>query len=40
MKMTTLDSVLHALETLEGEVVLDKDVLDRAYLPVKRMIGE
>ena len=40
MKMTTLDSVLHALETLDGEVLLEKDVLDRAYLPVKRMIGK
>ena len=40
MKMTTLNSVLRALEGLEGEVVLDSDILDRAYRPVKRMIGE
>lgn len=40
MKMTTLDSLLRALETLEGEVVLDDDVLRSAYLPVKRMIGK
>ncbi|MDR0523767.1 MAG: quinolinate synthase NadA [Candidatus Methanoplasma sp.] len=37
MKMIEPASVLHALETGEGEVVLDAEVLKRAYEPVKRM---
>lgn len=40
MKMITLESIADALEDLSGEVVLDKDILGRAYMPVKRMIGE
>ncbi|MDR2845798.1 MAG: quinolinate synthase NadA [Candidatus Methanoplasma sp.] len=37
MKMIEPESILHALETNEGEVVLGTDVLKKAYLPVKRM---
>lgn len=37
MKMIEPESVLHALETGSGEVVLSEDVLKRAYEPVRRM---
>jgi quinolinate synthase len=37
MKMIEPESILHALETSEGEIILDGKVLHDAYLPVKRM---
>lgn len=37
MKMTDLRSILHVLETMGNEVVLDDDVLVRARSPVERM---
>jgi quinolinate synthase len=39
MKMTTLRSVLNALEKMEHEVVLSDDILERASGPLKRMTG-
>ncbi|MDR3206230.1 MAG: quinolinate synthase NadA [Candidatus Methanoplasma sp.] len=38
MKMIELESVVNALETFSGEVVLDPNVLKGAYASVKRMI--
>ena len=38
MKMTTLNSVLRCLENEKTEIILDKKVLDDAYVPLKRMI--
>ena len=38
MKMTTLNSVLRCLETEGTEIVLEKKVIDAAYVPLKRMI--
>ena len=38
MKMTTLGSVLRCLENEETEIVLEKKVIDEAYVPLKRMI--
>ena len=40
MKMTTLESILRVLESLDDEVVLADDIIARADRPVKRMIGE
>ncbi len=37
MKMTEPESILHALETMEGEIILPENVLRDAYKPVKRM---
>jgi len=37
MKMVEPESVLRCLETFEGRVELDEEVLRSAYLPVKRM---
>ena len=38
MKMTTLSSVLRALEKMEAEVVLDKYTAERAKEPLRKMI--
>ena len=39
MKMTTLRSVLRALENMETEVVLSDDIIEKASVPLRRMIG-
>ena len=38
MKMTSLSSVLRALEDLSPEVIIDKDTTERAKKPLKKMI--
>ncbi|MDR0198146.1 MAG: quinolinate synthase NadA, partial [Methanomassiliicoccaceae archaeon] len=38
MKMTSLSSILAALETMSPEVVIDKDTVRRASRPLKKMI--
>ena len=38
MKMTTLSSVLRALENVENKVIIDKFTAERAMIPLKRMI--
>jgi quinolinate synthase len=37
MKMTSLSSVLRSLETMEHEVIIDADTIERAKGPLKRM---
>lgn len=37
MKMISPESVLECLEKETGEIVLDRDVQEKAYVPVKRM---
>lgn len=37
MKLITLESVAECLENMTGEVVLDDEVIRKAYIPVKRM---
>ena len=37
MKMISLESILECMETETGEIFLDRDVIERAYVPVKRM---
>lgn len=39
MKMTTLDKILHVLKTRENEVILDKKIMDRARVPIERMLS-
>lgn len=39
MKMTSLDSVLRALERMDSRVVLDEETLRRASVPLRRMIA-
>jgi quinolinate synthase len=39
MKMTSLASVMKALENMEHEVILNKDLMERAGRPLKKMIG-
>jgi quinolinate synthase len=39
MKLTTLETLLHALETGEYEIVLDRDLMDRARVAIERMIA-
>lgn len=38
MKRISLESVLHALETLDPEVKLDEEMRQRAKLPLQRML--
>jgi quinolinate synthase len=37
MKMISLESILECMEKETGEIVLDREVIEKAYLPVKRM---
>ena len=39
MKMNTLEKILHVLETGENELVLDKEVLEKARVPIERMLS-
>ena len=39
MKMVDLDSIVSSLENLSNQVELDPQVIDRARVPVQRMIG-
>lgn len=38
MKLISLESIADCLEDLDGQVVLDRSIIEDAYLPVKRMI--
>ena len=38
MKLITLENILHCLETGEGEVILDPEIMERARLPIDRML--
>jgi quinolinate synthase len=38
MKMTTVGSVIRALENMDHEVVIDPEIMERAAVPLKRMI--
>jgi quinolinate synthase len=37
MKMISPESILECMEKETGEVVLDAETMEKAYLPVKRM---
>ena len=39
MKMTDLSSILRALENMSPEVILDRDTMERAEGPLRKMIG-
>lgn len=39
MKKITIDRVLKSLENLDPEVTLSKDIMERAKLPLERMIS-
>lgn len=38
MKLVTLDKVLHVLEHMEQEVILSPEIMDKAKLPLERML--
>ncbi len=38
MKMNTLDKILNVLQNEINEVTLDKELIDKAYIPLKRML--
>ena len=38
MKLITLQDILHCLESGEGEVILDSGIMERARLPIDRML--
>lgn len=38
MKLVTLDKVLHSLEVMEPEVILPDDIMDKAKLPLEKML--
>jgi len=38
MKKLTAESLLAALRDLSGEVVLDRELMDRARLPIVKML--
>ena len=37
MKMISLESILECMEKETGEIILDREIIEKAYLPVKRM---
>ena len=39
MKMTTLRSVLRSLENMDHEIILSKEIIEKASIPLQRMIG-
>lgn len=38
MKKITLENVLESLENMEGEIVLTPEIMNKAYLPIDRML--
>ncbi len=38
MKLVTLDKVVDALETMEPEVILTEDLMEKAFLPLQKML--
>ena len=38
MKLVTLDKVLHALETMEPELILEEDLMKKSLIPLQRML--
>ena len=38
MKLITLEDILHCLESGDGEVILDPAIMERARLPIDRML--
>ncbi|MGN0155364.1 MAG: quinolinate synthase NadA [Lachnospiraceae bacterium] len=38
MKLVTIDKVIHALETMEPEVTLSADIMEKALVPLQRML--
>lgn len=38
MKLITLENILHCLETGEGEVILDPEIMEKARQPIDRML--
>jgi quinolinate synthase len=39
MKRITLPRILDCLETMSGEIVIDPAIIERARLPIERMIA-
>ncbi|MDY3118710.1 MAG: quinolinate synthase NadA [Peptoniphilus sp.] len=39
MKKVTVDKIIHVLETSENEVVLDKNIIEKAKVPLDRMLA-
>lgn len=39
MKMVTVDKIIHVLETGENEVILDADLIEKAKVPLDRMLA-
>jgi len=40
MKLVTLDKVVNALETMEPEVILTEDLMEKAFVPLSRKMLE
>lgn len=38
MKKNSVKKILHVLETEENEIILDKEIIEKAYKPIKRML--
>lgn len=38
MKLVTLDKVVNALETMEPEVILTEDLMEKAFVPLQKML--
>lgn len=38
MKLVTIDKVVNALETMEPEVTLPSDIMEKAWIPLKKML--
>ncbi len=38
MKLVTLDKVVNALETMEPEVILTEDLMEKAFMPLQKML--
>lgn len=38
MKLVTMDKVISALESMEPEVILPKDMMEKAFVPLQRML--
>lgn len=39
MKLNTLEKILHALETMQPEVIVDEETAKRALVPIERMLS-
>ena len=38
MKLVTMDKVLHALETMDQEVIMPEDMMEKARIPLQKML--